>query len=219
LNIVFDLDGTLIDSAPDIRAIANSILSDLGKEPLSLEQTRSFIGEGSAVLIRRLMKARDIEETGNTHANLLDLFVSRYESMPVESPYYPGVDSMLGQLKAAGHRLGLCTNKPEGPTRAVLDQSGLGRRMDAIIAGGMINSRKPEPDMLLHVLADLGAGPSLYVGDSETDADTARSAGIPFALFSGGYRKGPVEKIHHDWLFGHFDELPVIVTALAAGPA
>ena len=212
VNVIFDLDGTLIDSAPDICAIMNAILSDLGKAPLALGQVRGFIGEGAAVLVRRVMQARGIEDAGSAHGDLLAQFVNRYQTMPVASAFYPGVGLVLQQLKGAGYRLGLCTNKPEGPTRAVLQQSGLDRQLDVMIAGGMINSRKPEPDMLLHVLAELNGGPALYVGDSETDAETARRAGIPFALFTGGYRKAPVEDIHHDWLFDHFEELPAIVT-------
>lgn len=215
MNIVFDLDGTLIDSAPDICAIANSILRDLGREALSLELTRTFIGEGAAVLVERMMHARDIDNTGDTHAELLALFVSRYETMPTESPFYAGVNDALDALLAAGHRLGLCTNKPEGPTRAVLAQTGLHKCFSAMVAGGMLDSRKPEPQMLFKVLEDMGPDTALYVGDSETDAETARRAGVPFALFSGGYRKQPVSDIPHDWLFDDFDALPAIVAKLA----
>jgi len=215
MNIVFDLDGTLIDSAPDICNIVNAILEDLGRDRLSLQETRKFIGEGAAVLIQRVMHARNIEETGNTHGELLAQFIERYETTEVESPFYPGVSSTLQGLRDAGYSLGLCTNKPEGPTRSVLSQTGLEQEFSALIAGGMIDSRKPEPDMLLKVLQDMGEGAALYVGDSGTDAETARRAGIPFALFSGGYRKAPVNEIHHDWLFDHFDELPAIVEAAA----
>lgn len=215
MNIVFDLDGTLIDSAPDICAIANSLLRDLGREPLSLELTRTFIGEGAAVLVERMMAARDIDDAGDTHAELLALFISRYETMPSESPFYTGVDGALKALLAAGHRLGLCTNKPEGPTRAVLAQTGLDRSFSAMIAGDMLDTRKPEPHMLLQVLADMGPDTALYVGDSETDAETARRAGVPFALFSGGYRKRPVSDIPHDWLFDEFEALPAIVANLS----
>lgn len=215
MNVVFDLDGTLIDSAPDICAIANSILRDLGREPLSLDVTRTFIGEGAAVLIERIMHARGIGHSADTHAELLALFISRYETMPMESAFYAGVGAALDKLLAAGHRLGLCTNKPEGPTRVVLADTGLDRWFSAVIAGGMLDSRKPEPQMLLKVLEDMGPGAALYVGDSETDAETAQRAGVPFALFSGGYRKRPVADIRHDWLFDHFDALPAIVANLS----
>ena len=211
MNIVFDLDGTLIDSAQDICLIVNSILGDLEREALSLDVVRSFIGEGAAVLISRVMAARGLSESSGLHEKLLVQFISRYETMAVESPFYPGVSVALDELRGSGHCLGLCTNKPEGPTRAVMRQSGLDKILDAMIAGGMVDSRKPEPDMLQHVVKEMGGAPALYVGDSETDAETARRAGIPFALFSGGYRKSPVDDIHHDWVFDHFDELNGIV--------
>jgi phosphoglycolate phosphatase len=217
MNIVFDLDGTLIDSAPDICAVVNTLLADLGRSFLTVEETRRFVGEGSAVLIRRVMAAREIDDTGGAHAGLLRTFLSRYEDGVGAAAFYPGVPRALEQLRGAGHRLGLCTNKAEGPTRAVLSHVGLDKVFDAVIAGGMIDSRKPEPDMLLHVLVEMGEGRPLYVGDSETDAETARRAGIPFALFSGGYRKTPAREIPHNWLFHHFDSLAGIAE-IAAGP-
>jgi phosphoglycolate phosphatase len=211
MNIVFDLDGTLIDSAPDICAVVNTLLVDLGRDALTLQETRDFVGEGSAVLIERVMAARDIDDAGGTRDAMLATFLSRYERMVGEATFYPGVPEALAKLRSAGHPLGLCTNKAEGPTRAVLAHTGLDAIFDAVIAGGMIDSRKPEPDMLLHVLTQMGKGPSLYVGDSETDAETARRGGIPFALFSGGYRKTEIAQIPHRWLFHHFDTLPRIV--------
>lgn len=215
MNIVFDLDGTLIDSAPDIRAIANTLLSDIDKPGLTLGETRAFIGEGAAVFIQRMMAARSIEAEPDMHRKLLATFIARYETMPVEPLYYPGVLPLLTQLQAQKHCLAICTNKPEGPTRAVLRQSGLIDMVDGFIAGGMISTRKPDPAMLHHVISELSDAQTLYVGDSETDAETAMRAGVSFALFSGGYHKGKVEEIHHDWLFSHFDELGGIVNQIA----
>jgi phosphoglycolate phosphatase len=211
LNIVFDLDGTLIDSAPDIQSAASSILKKLGKNGLTLPETRSFIGEGAAVFVRRLMAARGIEETTESHRDLLQDFLARYELSVDKAVFYPGVERVLEQFKAAGHPLGLCTNKPEKPTRAVLKYMGMDTIFDAIMAGGMIDSRKPEPEMLLKTVGALSFGPTLYVGDSEIDAETARRADVPFALFSEGYRKTPVDEIFHDWTFDEFGKLPGIV--------
>ena len=191
--------------------IANTILQDIGKPDLTLEETRSFIGEGAAVLIKRVMMSRNIDYDVSMHKKLLSIFSERYESIPVESPFYPGVTRLLTQLKVEGHCLGICTNKPEGPTRAVLRQSGLDTMMDAFIAGDMIDSCKPHPAMLHQVIEEMSASHTLYVGDSETDAETAQRAGIPFALFSGGYHKRNAEDIHHDWMFDHFDQLGGIV--------
>ena len=127
--------------------------------------------------------------------------------------FYPGVENLLESLRSGGFRLGLCTNKPAGPTAAVLQHMGLAEVFGAVVAGGMVANRKPAPDMLEETIRRLGGGATLYVGDSEIDAETAERAGVPFALFSGGYHKRPVAEIHHDWLFDSFAELPGIIDA------
>lgn len=209
--IVFDLDGTLIDSAPDIQFVASTVLGRRGKVELTLDQTRSFVGEGSASFVRRMMAVRDIVETPESFTRIHEEFVALYEYAVDKAVFYPGVLDALTELKSAGHRLALCTNKPERPARAVLRHMGLAAFFDAVMAGGMIDSRKPEPDMLLHSIAGLGGGPALYVGDSEIDASTAQRADVPFALYSGGYRKTPVNEMRHHWVFDSFDALPGIV--------
>jgi phosphoglycolate phosphatase len=216
MNIVFDLDGTLIDSAPDIQSMASVILGKRGKEDLTLDETRSFIGEGAAVFVHRMMAARNLEDTAESHAVLLEEFMARYELSVDKAVFYPGVLDALAMLKAAGHRLGLCTNKPERATLAVMRHMGMEPMFDAVMSGGMIDSRKPEPDMLLKTIESLGGGPTLYVGDSEIDAETARRAVVPFALFSEGYRKIPVDEIHHDWRFNDFGVLQGIVAEAMA---
>jgi phosphoglycolate phosphatase len=215
MNIVFDLDGTLIDSAPDIQFAASAVLDSYGKDGLTLEETRSFIGEGASVFVRQAMAARGIVEARGSHALFYDAFIVRYAGSVDKSVFYPGVLAALALLKAAGHRLGLCTNKPVLPARAVMRHMGIESVFDAVMAGGMIDSHKPEPDMLLMAIQDLGGGPTLYVGDSEIDAETARRAAVPFALYSAGYRKTAVAEIQHDWVFDEFEALPGIVSEAA----
>ena len=211
INIVFDLDGTLIDSAPDIQSVAAAILSRHGKKALTLRETRSFIGEGAAVFVSRMMLARDITETPGSHAALLEEFLAQYEFAVDKAVYYPGAYDTLLALKASGFKLGLCTNKPEMPARAVMRHMRMEPIFDVLMAGGMIASRKPEPAMLLQTIKSLGGGATLYVGDSEIDAETARRAAVPFVLFSKGYRKSPVSELHHDWVFDDFATLGDIV--------
>jgi phosphoglycolate phosphatase len=211
MNIVFDLDGTLIDSAPDIQSAAAAVLNELGKDGLSITETRSFIGEGAFVFVSRMMAARGLDEATVSHAEIYQGFIARYALAVDKAVFYPGVLAALSALKASGHRLGLCTNKPEVAARAVMRHMGLDSIFHAFTAGGMIDSRKPEPEMLWKTIEDLGVGGTLYVGDSEIDAETAQRAGVRFALFSGGYRKKPVNELPHDWLFEHFDRLPAIV--------
>jgi phosphoglycolate phosphatase len=211
MNIVFDLDGTLIDSAPDIQSVASAVLATRGSRGLTLAETRSFIGEGSAVFVRKMMAARGLVHTPESHAAVYRDFMAHYEQAVDKAVFYPGVLDTLALLKNAGHRLGLCTNKPEAPARAVMRYMGLDAVFEAVIAGGMVDSRKPEPGMLLRTIELLGGGQTLYVGDSEIDAETATRAGVPFALFSEGYRKTSVSEIVHRWCFDHFNALPGIV--------
>ena len=219
MNIVFDLDGTLIDSAPDIQSVSASILEDLGEAPLTLAETRSFVGEGAAVFVRRMMEARELGTSTAKHTSLLQTFLSQYEFAVDKAVFYPGVLDTLTDLRAAGHRLGLCTNKPEKPTRAVLRHMGMETLFGVMIAGDMLQNRKPDPEMLLETIEILGDSPSLYVGDSEIDAETARRASVPFALFSGGYRKTPIEDLHWDWTFDDFEMLPGIAGEAAPAKA
>lgn len=217
VNIVFDLDGTLIDSAPDLQAVASSVLARRDKDGLTLEETRNFIGEGSAVFVSKMMAARGIAETPGSHAALYQEFLALYELAVDKAVFYPGVLDTLAVLQGAGHRLGLCTNKPERPARAVLRYMGMDGMFDAVIAGGMTDSRKPEPEMLWQTIRALGGGLTLYVGDSEIDAETARRAQVPFALYSEGYHKTPLGEIRCDWRFDDFSALHGIVTELQRG--
>jgi len=217
MNIVFDLDGTLIDSAPDIAFVASTILKRRNKEPLSMEQTRRFIGEGSGVFVQRMMAASDIEESGDSFHEIHEEFLALYETAVDKATFYPGVLNTLEALLDVGHSLGLCTNKSERPARAVLDHMGLSRYFSAVVAGGMMEHRKPAPDMLFETIRILGAGSTLYVGDSEVDAETAQRAAIPFALFSRGYRKTPLEEMAYQWTFDDFAALPGIVAEAEEG--
>jgi phosphoglycolate phosphatase len=216
MNVIFDLDGTLIDSAPDIQSIAASVLQRRGKPELSLEQTRSFIGEGAAVFVQRLMKARDLEGGADAFSEIHAEFLDLYESAVDKAVFYPGAFELLQALRAAGYPLGLCTNKPQHAARAVLRHMQMDDLFDAVVAGGMLERPKPAPDMLLHTIAALGGGRSLYVGDSEVDALTASRSGAPFALFSGGYRKSAIDEMQWDWVFDDFAQLGAIVSQASA---
>ncbi|MEC7764594.1 MAG: phosphoglycolate phosphatase [Pseudomonadota bacterium] len=211
-RIVFDLDGTLIDSAPDIRGVANGLLGEAGLEPLTLEETRSFIGNGAGVLVEKMRAARGIDDS--EHDRLLATFVDRYDAAVDLTVPYPGVTEALDSLIQAGHALGICTNKPVSPTHAVLRHLGLNGYFDTIWGGDSLPVRKPDPAPLLAALDALGAGQAVYVGDSEVDAETAEHAHVPFLLFTEGYRKSPVERIAHAAAFGSFEHLPVLVAEL-----
>ncbi len=211
--IVFDLDGTLIDSAPDINAIANMVLETEGAAPISLDETRAFIGNGASVFVERMAVARDIAADPARLARMHGQFEALYATACAHSRLYPGVQEMLAALKADGHVLGLCTNKPITPTRFVLDHFAVSDRFDVVLGGDSLPVKKPDPAPLLEVFSRLGAAEEdrLYVGDSEVDAETAGRADIPFALFTGGYRKTPVEELEHEVAFDHFDAIAIFV--------
>lgn len=210
-TLIFDLDGTLIDSVPDIHAASNAVLAAHGFAPLTLPQVCGFIGKGVPHLVHCLLAASEADPHGPLHAQMVADFTARYEEAVGLTALYPGVREALAALKARGHRLGLCTNKPMAPTLAVLAHFGLGDTFDAVIAGDSLPVRKPDPQPLLKVLWMLGDGRALYIGDSETDAETARAAGLPLILFTEGYRKTPVAELPHAIAFSDFAMLEGIV--------
>lgn len=209
--IVFDLDGTLIDSAPDIHGIANRLLAEEGHAPITLAQARSFVGMGASVFVQRMRAACGI--AGDAHDDLLARFKAHYMTAVDLTRPYPGVPAALQALKDAGHDLGICTNKPIRPTEAVLAHLDLARFFDVVLGGDSLPVHKPDPAPLFAAYAALPDGPRLYVGDSEIDAATAEAAGIPFLLFTEGYRKAPVADLVHAAHFDDFACFPGLVAA------
>lgn len=206
--VVFDLDGTLVDSAPAITAIAGALLRELGAAPLTLAETRAFIGQGAAIFVGRALAARGL----GTDAAGLAAHVERFETLYAAAPGadnapFPGAEAAMRALLQGGFRLGLCTNKPMAPTRNLLEALGWSGLFDAVAAGDSLPVRKPDPAMPRLVLEQTGATEALYVGDSETDVETARAAGLPMALYAHGYRRTPLEDMGADFVFEHFDDL------------
>jgi len=214
MNLVFDLDGTLIDSAADIHAAALATLEAEGLPPVTEAQSRSFIGNGTAVFVERLEQATSGRSEPRRLARMQARFLEIYENTHGQTQPYPGVPEALSALRRDGWRIGLCTNKPRAPVRVVLDHLGWSDTFDAIVGGDTLPVLKPDPAPLRAVIEALGGGPAVYVGDSEVDALTAQAAGVPFALFTLGYRKSPVAEIPHDRNFSDFADLPAIARAL-----
>lgn len=195
--IAFDLDGTLVDSAPDLHAAANRMLDELGRPALTLPQVTGFVGNGVPRLVERCLEA-----TGGTDGifpDALARFRAHYDAAPADlTRPWPGMLDAARALAAAGHPLGICTNKPERPARTLLSILGMEDLFASVIGGDTLPEHKPQPEPLLRCIAELGGdrATALYVGDSETDADTAANAGIPFALYTRGYRKRAVEEFN-----------------------
>ncbi len=211
--VVFRLDGTLIDGAPDIHAAAARLLAGEGRAALPLPVIRSFIGNGVPTLVERVIAAAGLEPAD--HPRLTGRFMEFYDAAPADlTRPFPGVPEALAVLAAEGFALGLCTNKPESATRGVLAALDLDR-FEVLVCGDSMAVRKPDPSVLEETFHRLGAD-GVYVGDSEVDAETAERAVRPFALFTGGYRKTPVAAIRHDRSFDDFADLPAIALAMCA---
>lgn len=214
--IVFDLDGTLIDSAPDIHAALNQVIEGAGTAGFDLPTVISFIGNGIPTLVERAMRARDLAM--DRHAELTAKMVEVYSAAStVRTAAYPGLTGALAALRAQGAALGICTNKPEAPARDILRDLDLAPHFDVVVGGDTLSVKKPDPAPLEAAFAAMAPGPRLYVGDSETDAETARRAGVPFLLFTEGYRKSAPEALPHLARFDHFDALPELVTRALEG--
>lgn len=212
--VIFDLDGTLIDSAPDIHAAANRLMTRQGFAPFAPEETRRFIGNGVPHFITCCLKARGKVGDAALRARLVKEFIVDYETAVTLTRVYPGAAVALVALGAAGMALGLCTNKPQGPTRAILAHLGLDAHFPVVIGGDSLTVRKPDPAPLHATVAALGARDVLFVGDSEIDAETAARAGVPFILYTEGYRRTEPDQIAHDRAFAAFADLPDIVADL-----
>lgn len=216
MKAIFDLDGTLIDSAPDIHAAGLAVLAAEGLPPVTPEQSRSFIGNGARIFVERLERATAGDSDPARTARMQRLFIQVYETAHDLTRVYPGVEAALDSLRSRGWALGICTNKPHGPTRTVLAHFGWTGLFDVVIGGDSLPVHKPDPAPLRAAIEGLGGGPVVYVGDSEVDAATAQAAAVPFALFTGGYRRTPVAEIPHDRAFDDWAALPDLAAQLRA---
>lgn len=202
--LVFDLDGTLIHSAPEIHGVALDVLAQEGLPPLPFQTVTSFVGNGLPVLVARILTHLGQPGDGEQHRRMVRSFESIYEQRFDLTTLYPGVETMLTEL-GTRFELAICTNKPQGPTRAVLAHFGLTDRFAAVIGGDTLPRRKPDPLPLQEAIRASGGGQAIFVGDSEVDAETALNAQVPFALFTGGYRKTAPELLGAQWIFDHHD--------------
>ncbi len=215
LRIVFDLDGTLVDSVGSLTAAANAFLADLDRPPLDEARVRGFIGHGVDALVDRVLAA-----TGGIPPDGPEPQRARFRAIYAADPVggvviYDGVREALAALAAAGHGLAVCTQKPVEPARRLLVSLGLMPPVEGLTAGDSLPVLKPDPRLLEHAAAQIGCGPVVMVGDSEVDAATAANAGVPFVLRLNGYHHGPAEAIPRVAAFADFAELPALIEGLA----
>jgi phosphoglycolate phosphatase len=207
---VFDLDGTLADTAGDLVGTLNVILQQEGLSPLPVEKARDMIGAGARALIERGFEAEGKEVTPAHLDALFKQFMVHYgENICVRTTLYPGVLEALDRLEAAGFTLAVCTNKVEEHSVKLLDELGIGHRFAANCGRDTFTYFKPDPRHLTLTIERAGGDPSraVMVGDSRTDIVTAQNAGIPVVAVPFGYTDVPVEELKPDVVISHFDEL------------
>lgn len=220
--VVFDLDGTLIDSAADIARVVNRTLAEIGRSPVSEEQIRGLVGDGAQNLLRAVLRLTGSgeEPSDATVAELYTRFVEYYyEEAASPACLYKGVPETLADLAARGVALGVCTNKPEKVTRRVLELIGLAPLFSAVAGGDTLPVRKPDGRHLAWVIEKLGGGRAAMVGDSSNDVKVARSAGIPVVAVSYGYPRAPVSELGADAVIDGFGELPRALQRLGGSGA
>lgn len=214
-GVIFDLDGTLIDSIGGIAAAVNRMLIAEGLAEMTSAEVQAFVGSGLPALVARVATARGIPAA--RHPALVARLEADYTSRPTSTEsLYPGAVAALEALDAAGHPLALCTNKPLRPTHAALESTGLRRFFRAVVGGDTLPVRKPDPAPLLTAWRALGTTRAIYVGDSGVDAQTAEAAALPFVLFTEGYLNAPRETIRETASFSDFGALPGLISRISA---
>lgn len=203
--VLVDLDGTLLDTAPDLAAAANATLAELGLATVSPEAVREFVGQGLAVLMRKCLAASlGREPAGPVFEEARTRFAPHYDRLNGSaSRVFPGAVEGLEAMRAAGLRLACATNKPLRFTAPLLERTGLRRHFDALATSDLAGSRKPEPGVFLYACRALGVTPAeaWVIGDSDNDGAAARAAGCRFLLVPYGYREGwAVEELQRDAL-------------------
>ncbi len=217
---VFDLDGTLVETLPDLHRATNELLVEEGLAPLPAAAVRRMIGDGVRRLVERAFTAAGRAPTAAELDRLHQRFLEIYEADPHGESYLPaGVVEALEALQAEGFRLAVCTNKPERPSRAILEAFDLLHRFELVVGGDTLAVRKPDPRPLLHVLEQLQVPPerAVMVGDSRNDRLTAKAAGVPCVLLAEGYGEVRAEQLQPDAIIQSFAELPPVVRRLVNG--
>jgi phosphoglycolate phosphatase len=213
---VFDLDGTLADTSADLIAAANSALREAGHgAPLDAAEDRGIAFAGGRALLRAgLERAHgDTGEADRLYPRLLEMYAA---ALAVHTRLYDGARAALERLAADGWKLGICTNKPERLALLLIEELGLARHFAALLGADSLPVRKPDPRHLLETIARAGGVPgrSVLVGDTVTDRDAARAAGVPCVLVGFGPAGGAVAALTPEAVVAHYDELPALLEQL-----
>ena len=212
--LIFDLDGTLVDTAPDLLGATNAVLAAQGRAAIDPASLRHMVGFGARSLITQAMAATGAPAPEQDMEALVALFIAHYRDHIADfSRPFAGVEATLKRLKADGMRLGVLTNKPVELTHLLLARLGLAKDFDAVYGAGSRPYTKPDPRIFDDVVKDLyaevgGGGPAVMIGDSITDLSTARAANAPCILMTYGYTPVPVAELGADLVLDDFAGLP-----------
>jgi len=220
LTIVFDLDGTLVDTAPDLIATLNLILAREGVAPVAYDAARRMIGGGVRGMIERALAAKGRDCPKSEINRLFDAFIDHYAAHIADrSRPFPQVEDALQHLAEAGYRLAVCTNKLEWLSVRLLDTLRLARHFAAICGRDTFGVQKPDPQMLRLTIRRAGGKPSraIMVGDSGTDVRVSRAATVPVIAVDFGYSEVPIATLRPDRIIGSFVDLPAAIRGVEAG--
>lgn len=218
-TIVYDLDGTLADTAGDLMGALNAVLVHEGLAPLPVENARSMLGAGGRALIQRGFAASGRELSPEKLEVLFGDFLAHYNAHIADhTELYPGVEAALAAFARDGWRQAVCTNKMEGSARLLIETLGVADRFAFICGQDTFGVGKPDPKPLLGTIAASGGirARAVMVGDSVTDIKTARAAGLPVIAVDFGYTDVPVSELGPDRVISHFDQLAAACAALMA---
>jgi phosphoglycolate phosphatase len=215
--LLFDLDGTLIDSAPGLTRAINILFAEQARPPLSVAAVRRMIGDGVPVLIPRAMAAAEPPLDPAATPALLARYNEIYLAAPTaDTTVYPGVTETLAALRRRGFRMAVCTNKLQTPTLKVLEAFGLARFFDAVAGGDVVPARKPDPAHLQAALALIAAqaDEAVMIGDGINDVKAARGLGVPVLVLPSGYGTQPAEALGGDLVLEDFAAIPAALARL-----
>jgi phosphoglycolate phosphatase len=217
--LLFDLDGTLVNSAPDLHATLNQLLDENARPPVALDVVKAIVGDGAAKMIERGYALTGGRLDPAEAPALLARFLQVYEANLTRlTKPYPGVVETLEQLVAKGARCAVCSNKREGLSRLLLQGLDLLRFFEVVSGGDSAPTRKPHPGHLLHLLGEMGADPSqaVMIGDSRNDVSAAKGAGMPVVVVTYGYGAEKPQTLGADLMIRRFEELPAALAQLPA---
>ncbi|MCL4158997.1 UNVERIFIED_CONTAM: hypothetical protein GTU68_063096 [Idotea baltica] len=208
--LVFDLDGTLLETAPDLVGTLNEILTEQGLQPIPLATAKTFIGQGAKMMIENGFAANNDTVSADRLDGLMTSFLQKYEARIARETYpFPGLLDALDRLQQEGWALAVCTNKHERLARLLLEELGLTGRFVVITGGDTFDHKKPHPEHLLKTVELAGAkvDQSIMIGDSSSDINAAKAASIPVIAVDFGYTPVPVSELGPDLIISHFDQI------------